>query len=967
MAITREEMLERLKALPEARFEEIVFVTRLDAIAPGKSTDRIQRAIEVIRATESRGTEIWANLERLVTEGVQTGGALAGFPRVAPQRLRHGAERLFGRVDELRRLDEAWSAEGQGKRNVMVIVAFGGVGKTSLVMEWMNRLAARGWDGAKRVFEWTFYSQGVRGRGSASGDTFVREGLRFFGDPDMAESAKSPWEKGARLAQLVAQQRALLVLDGLESLQHPPGRGLNAGELKDPEVQILLKGLARHNPGLCLVTTRETVSDLAPFHATSVDEWDLEHLSEEAGSALLKSRLEPERPPRCHVVASTEEQRREISRAVRGHALTLDLLGRYVHKVLGLVQRWREVNFEEADAEVEGGHAFKVMAAYEEWLGNACESASPPDSGRPNSEIPRQPTPHLGVLRLLGLFDRPADPSCLAALCKTPVVPGLNEGLSDLSPNAWNGVVSDLEYLGLVTTVPYTPVRVKGYSKELAGQMLQGKTLCRDLPRPSQFDPPPFNSPCTLPFSVDCHPLVREYFAKRLQSDGASAWQEGHRRIYEYLTSSVPYWPEGLDGLQPLYQAVAHGCLAGLHQQALDDTYERRILRGTREGGFYSWKKLGAVGADLGALASFFETRWTSVSPNLVLANPDWLLSEAALRLRALGRLTEAAEPMRSVVKVAVAEKRWSNAAISASNLSEVELTRGEVAAAVAAAEESTRYADRTKNAFYRMATRAILANAQYQAGRRKGAQRLFEESESLQAERQPEYPRLYSLPGFLYCDLLLSDAELAAWRAMGRLVPDGPVHHGGCPGETCDLRATCASLSQRATTALMWAGRSRASLLTIALHHLTSACAALFRELLDPEGTHPLLCHLQNPISEIQRHLAAAVDGLRASVAMHHLPRGLLTRAWVRFLAGDVEGSQADLDEAWEIAERGPMRLYQTDVLLYRARLFWAVTPYPWPEGPRGDLAAAGRLIEKHGYHRRDGELADARSLLGP
>jgi hypothetical protein len=32
--------------------------------------------------------------------------------------------------------------------------------------------------------------------------------------------------------------------------------------------------------------------------------------------------------------------------------------------------------------------------------------------------------------------------------------------------------------------------------------------------------------------------------------------------------------------------------------------------------------------------------------------------------------------------------------------------------------------------------------------------------------------------------------------------------------------------------------------------------------------------------------------------------PHGLLTRAWLRYLSGDEAGSQADLDEAWEIAE---------------------------------------------------------------
>ena len=95
------------------------------------------------------------------------------------------------------------------------------------------------------------------------------------------------------------------------------------------------------------------------------------------------------------------------------------------------------------------------------------------------------------------------------------------------------------------------------------------------------------------------------------------------------------------------------------------------------------------------------------------------------------------------------------------------------------------------------------------------------------------------------------------------------------------------------------------------------------------------------------------------------------LTRAWLRFHTGQrtgLESAQTDLDEAWEIAERGPMRLHMADIHLYRARLFHSVKPYPWnkdengePRGPKDDLAAARKLIEKCGYWRRKEELKDA------
>ena len=101
-----------------------------------------------------------------------------------------------------------------------------------------------------------------------------------------------------------------------------------------------------------------------------------------------------------------------------------------------------------------------------------------------------------------------------------------------------------------------------------------------------------------------------------------------------------------------------------------------------------------------------------------------------------------------------------------------------------------------------------------------------------------------------------------------------------------------------------------------------------------------------------------------------------MLTRAWLPSLESEADGAWADLDEAWDIAERGPMRLHMADIHLYRARLFGRMkdeggrmkeeTAYPW-DSPAADLAAAETLIHACGYHRCDEELADAkRAILG-
>ncbi len=96
-------------------------------------------------------------------------------------------------------------------------------------------------------------------------------------------------------------------------------------------------------------------------------------------------------------------------------------------------------------------------------------------------------------------------------------------------------------------------------------------------------------------------------------------------------------------------------------------------------------------------------------------------------------------------------------------------------------------------------------------------------------------------------------------------------------------------------------------------------------------------------------------------------LPLGLLTRAWLRASDGrhvGAESAQADLDDAQEIAERGPMPLFLADIALHRARLFGGLSAYPW-DSPAADLATARRLIEKHGYGRRREELEDAEAWL--
>jgi hypothetical protein len=99
------------------------------------------------------------------------------------------------------------------------------------------------------------------------------------------------------------------------------------------------------------------------------------------------------------------------------------------------------------------------------------------------------------------------------------------------------------------------------------------------------------------------------------------------------------------------------------------------------------------------------------------------------------------------------------------------------------------------------------------------------------------------------------------------------------------------------------------------------------------------------------RQEFSFAVNGFRFAGHQVFVPLGLLSRAWLRFVDNDESGARADLEEAWQIAERGPMKLYMADICLYQARLFH----------DKEALAQARGLIEECGYHRRDGELEEA------
>jgi hypothetical protein len=467
---------------------------------------------------------------------------------------------VFGREEDIAFLDDAWANRDI---NVVSIVAWAGVGKSTLINHWLRRMAADHYRSAELIFGWSFYRQGTSGDAS-SADEFLDVALHWFGDPD--PPVGTAWQKGERLANLVAHRRTLLVLDGLEPLQNPPGP--QEGRLREPSLQALLGELAAFNKGLCIVTTRTAIADIADHEDRSALRRDLEQLSSDAGAQLL----------RALGVSGHEAELRSASNEFNGHPLALTLLGSYLTDAFNGDIRFREeVSARLAHDVRQGAHARKVMESYQTWFGEG---------------------PELSLLRMLGLFDRPADEKAVGALLKSPAIPGLTESLTDSSPTEWRAILARLRRTRL-----------------LAGE---------DSHNPGQ---------------LDAHPLVREYFGEQLQSQQTDAWKECNRRLFHYYRTLAPQLPNSFQEMEPLFLAVICGCNASLFREALQEVYVPRIQRGNAN---FAANVLGTRGPLLTVLEHFFDHgRWgvtaeTDVEgQNLAQEDQLFILMQAGLYLTA--------------------------------------------------------------------------------------------------------------------------------------------------------------------------------------------------------------------------------------------------------------------------------------------------------------------------------------------
>ncbi len=261
---------------------------------------------------------------------------------------------LFGRDAELLELDAALNNR---TLNLMQIIGFGGLGKSSLVNGWLHRLRNQDSFAVSKIFAWSFDWQGSGAQDRSSADYFIESALTWLGEADAVNT--SGWNKVNRLAELVREQRTVLVLDGLESQLESPMH--NKPRVKDPNLDLLLKELAISMNGLCVLTSRIALDEMRGSSNGRVATMELSPLSLASSISMLRARG----------LEGLDAQLEPLAEQISGHPLSLSLIAGYLNIACsGDINKLNSVklSLEQASSD---DMTQRIMANYIDWLADS--------------------------------------------------------------------------------------------------------------------------------------------------------------------------------------------------------------------------------------------------------------------------------------------------------------------------------------------------------------------------------------------------------------------------------------------------------------------------------------------------------------------------------------------------------------------------------------------------------------------
>jgi tetratricopeptide (TPR) repeat protein len=245
------------------------------------------------------------------------------------------------------------------------------------------------------------------------------------------------------------------------------------------------------------------------------------------------------------------------------------------------------------------------------------------------------------------------------------------------------------------------------------------------------------------------HPLIKSYFESDFEKRKKKIC---HKRIYQYFGEHAPQQPKTLEEMQPLFEQVYHGCAAGLYDEVFHDVYWEKIHR--REEYFIT-QKLGAWETGLSLAKTFFPEGDLSQMPLVnQTGRQSWLLNEAGLALKNIGRPKEAEESFLTVIKMYIEEESLAYASVGYRNLADLRFRIGKVEAGLDSVKKALDLAEKAKDDSYIWNSKGYLGWILYLLGKTEEADKDFKKADEL-CIKITGY-RIHSGWGVHYADFLI-------------------------------------------------------------------------------------------------------------------------------------------------------------------------------------------------------------------
>ncbi len=256
------------------------------------------------------------------------------------------------------------------------------------------------------------------------------------------------------------------------------------------------------------------------------------------------------------------------------------------------------------------------------------------------------------------------------------------------------------------------------------------------------------------------HPLISEYYKKRLDASYSVQIHAIHQHIEEYylaISGEIPETPT-LEILVPLIEAVHHACRAGNYDDALP-IFKQQL----NQGRFLLPDVLGAWETYLMVLREFLSDEKTAPEPPLSTPrDKNWVLHEIGFCYMMSGRLHEAIDLYERSLDLKLRLNDLRDAGQTYSNLSETYAHLGRLQQSKDAAlkelevvNEAQKTQPDERNDEQEIIALADQAKVLYLQGQNESAGILFRNAEAKQQEIDPQIKYLYNLEGIKHADYL--------------------------------------------------------------------------------------------------------------------------------------------------------------------------------------------------------------------